>query len=157
MAPDSYYTEPKDVKTRTGAGGVVTRVDPATRAVKIALIRDQGDHSYVLPKGGVDDDENFEQAARREIEEEAGFTQLELLAELGVGERLNSRRTTWQTTHYFLFRTDQETATPTEHHHGEVAWFSLEELPDMYWREQRKLIEDNRDRILALTQAAGRG
>jgi len=51
-APDWYYTKPDNVKRRTGAGGVVARL--ADDKVLIALIRDHGDHEYVLPKGGVE-------------------------------------------------------------------------------------------------------
>jgi 8-oxo-dGTP pyrophosphatase MutT (NUDIX family) len=147
MAPDDHYVKPAKIKTRTGAGGVIARRDPATRQVLVALIRRPGDSSFVLPKGGVDAGESIEQAARREIEEEAGFTRLEMISELGVGERLNGRRSTWQTTHYLLFATDQTTATPTEHRDWDVAWFAVDQLPPMYWREQKQLIEDNRQKI----------
>jgi 8-oxo-dGTP pyrophosphatase MutT (NUDIX family) len=147
MAPDDYYVKPSKIKTRTGAGGVIARRDDKTGQVLIALIRSPGDSSFVLPKGGVDDGESIEQAARREIEEEAGFTKLKNLGELGVAERLNARRTTWQTTHYLLFATEQTTATPTEHRDWDVAWFGLDKLPPMYWREQKQLIEDNRRKI----------
>ena len=155
-AADDYYVKPPKAKTRTGAGGVVARRDPATGQVLIALIRSPGDSSFVLPKGGVDGDETIEQAARREIEEEAGFTQLTSLGELGVGERLNGRRTTWQTTHYLLFLTDQVKAAPAEHEHRdwEVAWFGLDRLPAMFWREQKELIEDNRRKIADLVSRA---
>jgi 8-oxo-dGTP pyrophosphatase MutT (NUDIX family) len=154
MAPDDYYVKPPKVKTRTGAGGVIARRDPATGQVLIALIRSPGDSSFVLPKGGVDGRETIEHAARREIEEEAGFTRLQLLGELGVGERLNGRRSTWQTTHYLLFGTDQTTATPTDHRDWEVAWFPVDRLPPMYWREQKQLIEDNGQKIRDLVSRA---
>jgi 8-oxo-dGTP pyrophosphatase MutT (NUDIX family) len=150
MSDDSYYIKPRRVRTRLGAGGVVARLDPDADNVLIALIRNRPDQAYVLPKGGVDRGETLEGAARREIEEEAGFIRLHCLGELGLGERLNNRRTRWQTTHYFLFITDQKTARPTEHTDWEVAWFPIDRLPEMYWREQRKLIEDNRERIVRL-------
>ena len=153
-ASDDYYVKPAKIKSRTGAGGVIARRDPATGQVLIALIRSPGDSSFVLPKGGVDDGETIEQAARREIEEEAGFTKLKNLGELGVAQRLNGRRTAWQTTHYLLFTTDQTTATPTDHRDWEVAWFGLDKLPRMYWREQKQLIEDNRRKIANLVSRA---
>jgi 8-oxo-dGTP pyrophosphatase MutT (NUDIX family) len=149
-APDEYYTRPRNVGRRTGAGGVIARVDPATRKVLIALIREPGSASFVLPKGGVDHGETLEQAAVREIREEAGFTRLKCLGELGIGERLNGRRTRWQVTHYFLFLTDQIGARPTEHVDWDVEWFALDKLPEMAWREQKKLIHDNRERIITL-------
>jgi 8-oxo-dGTP pyrophosphatase MutT (NUDIX family) len=155
MAPDHYYVRPESVARRTGAGGVIVRIDPATRRPLVALIREPGNSSFVLPKGGVDPGETLEHAAVREIEEEAGFTRLKRLGELGVGERLNGRRSRWQVTHYFLFLTDQKTAIPTEHVGWDVEWFDLDRLPEMYWREQKRLIEDNRRRIAELVASAG--
>jgi putative (di)nucleoside polyphosphate hydrolase len=38
-----------------------------------------GDHAWQFPQGGVDDDEDIEAAARRELEEETGVTSADLL------------------------------------------------------------------------------
>lgn len=149
-APDLYYTRPRKVKTRTGAGGVVVRVDPATGRTLVALIHERADGKFVLPKGGVEKGESLEAAAAREIAEEAGFTRLKLLGKLGVGERLSGRRTTWQTTHYFLFVTDQETGNPTDRRDWVLEWFPIDEAPDLYWREQQKIVVENRARIAGL-------
>ena len=154
MHDDIYYVKPPGIRTRTGAGGVVARLEPAAN-VLVALIRPPHSSHYILPKGGVDAGESLRQAAEREIEEEAGFTRLKCLAELGVAERLNSKRTAWQATHYFLFLTDQKKVTPTELSDWQVTWFAPDALPDMRWREQRKLVEDNLHKIRELVRAAG--
>src|SRR4051794_10934567 len=133
-APDYYYKRPLNVKTRTGAGGLVARVEAGTGRGLIALIREAGGGADVVPEGGVEQGETLEEAAAREIAEEAGFTRLRLLGPLGKGERLSGRRTTWQTTHYFLFLTDQEKGTPTDRREWEVEWFAVEEAPELYWR-----------------------
>jgi 8-oxo-dGTP pyrophosphatase MutT (NUDIX family) len=157
-APDYFYKRPLNVKTRTGAGGVVARVDRDPGKVLIALIRERGDDEYVLPKGGVEKGESLERAAAREIAEEAGFTRLRLLGELGKGERLSGRRTTWQTTHYFLFLTDQEKGKPTDRREWELEWFPIDALPPIYWPEQQKVLAENLDRIReSVTKAANRG
>jgi 8-oxo-dGTP pyrophosphatase MutT (NUDIX family) len=148
-APDFFYTRPENARFRTGAGGVVARRDAKTGKVLIALIRDRGTAEYVLPKGGVEKGETIEEAAAREIAEEAGFTRLTLLAALGQAERLTGKRHTWQTTHYFLFLTDQIDGKPTDHRDWEVHWFGLEDLPEMYWREQREILSRNLDLIRA--------
>jgi 8-oxo-dGTP pyrophosphatase MutT (NUDIX family) len=145
-APDWYYRKPPDVKHRTGAGGVVARVEGGR--ILVALIRDKGDREYVLPKGGVEHGETLEQAAVREIAEEAGFRALTLLAELGVGERLAGKKAVWQRTHYFLFLTDEVKGKPTDRRQWEVHWHDLDQLPDLYWREQAQLIRDNREKIV---------
>ena len=144
-APDWYYRKPPDVKHRTGAGGVVARVEG--KRVLVALIRDRGDREYVLPKGGVEYGETLEQAAAREIAEEAGLTKLKLLGELGVGERLGGKKAVWQQTHYFLFLTDQVDGKPTDRRDWEVQWHDLDRLPELYWPEQERVVHTNREKI----------
>ena len=78
----------------------------------------EGDLSgYVLPKGHVEPGEEIETAARREIEEEAGLSDLRLLGELGVRERMDFRKTGWKKTHYFLYLTEQADGRPTDPNH----------------------------------------
>jgi 8-oxo-dGTP pyrophosphatase MutT (NUDIX family) len=151
-APDWYYNKPDNIKHRIGAGGVVARIDKGT--ILIALIRDRGDHEYVLPKGGVEYGETVEQAAIREITEEAGFRNLKLLGELGIGERLGGKKAVWQKTHYFLFITEEVEGKPTDRRDWEVAWFDLQKLPELYWREQEEVIVSNVEKILRLASGA---
>src|SRR5258706_6964496 len=151
-APNWYYQKPPNAKLRTGAGGVVARLDNGQ--VLIALIRDRGDHEYVLPKGGVEPGETLEEAAAREIREEAGFRKLQLLDELGVAERLAGKRTVWQKTHYFLFITEEVEGKPTDRRDWEMKWFDLDHLPEFYWQEQQRLVRDNREKIIRLVNAA---
>jgi len=151
QAPDWYYTKPLNVKHRTGAGGIVARRDG--ERVVIALIRDRGDHEYVLPKGGVEYGESLERAAAREIEEEAGFRKLTCLGELGVGERLGGKKNVWQKTHYFLFVTDEVDGKPTDRRDWEVHWHDLDRLPTIYWPEQDKLVRDNLKKIASAVRA----
>jgi 8-oxo-dGTP pyrophosphatase MutT (NUDIX family) len=92
----------------------VVRRLPQDGAVLVALSRLGAGGDCFLPKGGVEKGETLEQAARREIAEEAGLTDLTLLAPLGTRSRLNWNRKRWITTHYFLFCTDQEEGRPTD-------------------------------------------
>jgi 8-oxo-dGTP pyrophosphatase MutT (NUDIX family) len=151
-APDWYYKKPDNVKHRIGAGGVVARIEKAKTL--IALIRDRGDHEYVLPKGGVKYGETVELAAIREIKEEAGFRDLKLLGELGIGERLGGKKAVWQKTHYFLFITEEIEGKPTDRRDWEVAWFDLQKLPQLYWREQEEIIVSNVEKIFRLVSGA---
>ena len=64
------------------AGGVVLG-DSGT----IALVRRRPETLWFFPKGHVEDGESLESAARREIEEETGLMDLELIDELGSYER----------------------------------------------------------------------
>ena len=127
----------------------MTRVENGQ--VYVALVREVGVSSHVLPKGGVKRGETLLQAAQREIEEEAGLTELKLIQKLGIGGHLNLEKTTWVRAHYFLLTTAQVHGDPTdnEHHYG-FAWFPIHDLPQMFWQDQRQLIEENRDKIVEL-------
>jgi 8-oxo-dGTP pyrophosphatase MutT (NUDIX family) len=104
MIDKTWYQRPLNVPEHVSAGGVVARVENA--GVYIALVREKGLSHYVLPKGHVEAGESVEAAAKREIEEEAGFTELTLLAPLGIKERLDFGKRAWKQTHYYLFATE---------------------------------------------------
>ncbi len=139
---DSWYVQPAEqLPRRTSAGGVVARLEGGR--VLIALAREGDWVAPVLPKGGVEPGEDFEQAARREVHEEVGISRLTLLAPLGVLSRLSYQKDLWVTTHFFLFRTDQREGTPLDaerHIHGPI-WRAPDQLADMFWPDQRALIE----------------
>src|SRR5690348_18456876 len=81
VVDDSWYVRPSNVLDRTSAGGVVVRLQDGEPLV--ALTHEKGYKGPVLPKGGVEAGEDLLQAARREVAEEAGLTQLVLHAPLG--------------------------------------------------------------------------
>ena len=145
---ESWYSKPDGIKERMAAGGVVVRREGAT--IHIAFAREWDYPGYVLPKGGVDPGETEEQAARREIAEEIGITDLSLLDDLGIRERLNFEKKRWVRTRYYLYRTDQVEGDPLDRlkHYAGAVWFPLDGLPDILWPEQRELIEKNRHAIL---------
>ena len=151
MINETWYRRPKGVEESLAAGGVVVRWDGA-QAV-LAMAREKGYAECVLPKGHVDAGEEIERAARREIAEEVGVSQLQLVEKLGVKERLDFHKTEWKVTHYFLYVTDQVEAVPTDtDHHDSMAWMPLEPLPHFFWPEQRVLIEENAYRIREIVE-----
>ena len=156
FADESFYTRPPGVKDRVSSGGVVARVDPDRSGdILVALVGIRGMDGFVLPKGGVEGGETLEEAARREIEEEAGLSDLTLLTKLGVSSRLNYNRKRWITAHYFLFRTGQVEGRPTDPGYDYyLHWSPLDFLPRMVWPDQRRLIEDNRNRIVSVLNDA---
>ena len=102
-----------------------------------------------MPKGHVEPGESIEEAARREIEEEVGVSDLTLIELLDVKERLDFRKTEWKKTHYFLFITEQVNTKPTHtEQHEEMHWVPLNPVPKFFWPEQQALVEENRERIL---------
>jgi ADP-ribose pyrophosphatase YjhB (NUDIX family) len=143
---ESWYVRPPGVAEHVSCGGVVARKDGAQ--VVIALINERGLAEHVLPKGHLEPGENLEQAARREIAEEAGITDLVLVGPLGIKERLDMQKRAWKITHYFLFTTSQAMCIPTDPKHDyAVGWFALDALPPMFWPEQRDLVVEHAERI----------
>lgn len=112
----------RDISERESAGGIVVN-----REGKIVLVEQHG-NSWSFPKGGVEPGETHLQAAMREIQEEAGLTDIKLMAELGsyvrrsigldgIGENLDwpaSTRT------FFLFATEATQLSVPHDPHGEI-------------------------------------
>jgi diadenosine hexaphosphate hydrolase (ATP-forming) len=150
MIDETWYVHPPGVKERTCAGGVIVR-QRRGGPIEVALAREGDFTHYVLPKGGVEQGEAIEAAARREIAEEAGLSGLVLLGELGARSRLNFARTRWVTVHYFAYLARGEAGQPTDskRHYRAASWFPIEDLPALLWPEQRELIESGRGKIEA--------
>lgn len=129
---------------RSSAGGVVL-----DREGKLLLIEQHG-NTWSLPKGGVEEGESELEAAKREIWEETGVRNLELVGELGSYERfslakdgvsemkeLGLRRRT-----FFLFRTDEEKLEPQDGEVTKAIWVSLEGALSMLSHpKDRKFLE----------------
>lgn len=156
MIDETWYSRPEGVPEHRSAGGVVTR--RAGGRILLGLVGEWPRPGYVLPKGHVEPGEDLEAAARREVEEEAGLTNLRLLGPLGSRERLDHAKRGWKVTHYFLFATGQEVGVPTDTSRlYRLEWFSLDDLPPFIWPEQRELLESCRERIEALLRAESPG
>lgn len=142
MAPadETWYQRSPEHRHRIGAGGVVIRRDETGLLVALIKEVEVGDAHYVLPKGGVEPGEDLEQAARREILEETGLSDLMHLGPLGALARQNFKKTYWQTSHYGLYLTRQIEGGPTDPDNYGLAWFSLDDLPPMFWPDERELI-----------------
>jgi len=139
MIDASWYMRPPGVPDRTSAGGIVARV--AGGRVLVALVRERELTDWIVPKGGRKRGETLLEAARREIHEEAGFTELRLVGKIAVAERLDFKRREWITAHYYLFLTRQVEARPIDrrHHYG-TSWFPLGSPPRMFWPEQALIL-----------------
>ena len=148
MIDASWYQKIPGVPESISAGGVVTRQEGGL--IYVALIVESSRPGYVLPKGRLEAGETILEAAHREIEEEAGLSDLTLVTKLGVEERLSLKKVAWKKVHYFLFTTNQVEGKPTDTEKTyELHWFSLDDLPTtpIFWPNQRQLIENNRELI----------
>jgi 8-oxo-dGTP pyrophosphatase MutT (NUDIX family) len=105
-----------EVRRSRSMGGIVLG-DHGT----IAMVRHRNSNgSWLFPKGKAEAEETDEQAARREIAEEAGLTNLELLDDLGSYERHpilpdgTEDRTEMKEIHMYLFAAEPgATLAPT--------------------------------------------
>lgn len=109
-------------KRTVSAGGVV--LDDRGR---VLLVNQRG-NSWSLPKGHVDDGEDLLMAARREILEESGISELRLIRELGhyerprIGKHGGDDPSEIKTLHFYLFRTNQTVLAPQDKDNPEARW-----------------------------------
>jgi ADP-ribose pyrophosphatase YjhB (NUDIX family) len=108
----------------TSAGGVVLNPEG-----KVAVVL-QGGKTWSLPKGHVESGESPLQAAKREIREECGLSNLTLVRELGSYKRDKATRHRGRkeikTIHMFLFRTGEDVLKPMDRMITECRWVEKE-------------------------------
>jgi 8-oxo-dGTP pyrophosphatase MutT (NUDIX family) len=131
-----------EMKHSRAAGGIVIG-DGGT----IAMVRGKGSEYWLFPKGHIEDGESDEDAARREIQEEAGAGPLEYIDDLGSYERpplaqlASGNITEMKEIHMFLF-----SAVPGASLSPEDA----EEIDEAMWvpyREVAERIGNTKDKV----------
>lgn len=132
-------------KQTVSAGGVVRKIENGE--VFVALVRELGKPDWVLPKGHIEKDETIEEAAIREIREETGLKNIKIIKKLGVKERLSFDGDEYKTIHYFLCDRAGNSELSQEIIDGanrlEAKWFPLDNLPELFWNEQKEVISEN--------------
>ncbi len=108
------------------AGGVVTC------GGKILLVYQKRTKSWSFPKGHIRDGESTLQAARREIWEESGLTNLHLVKRIGTYTR-GTRRTdkVHKCITMFLFSSKKQAVSPREEDVQMCAWVLADEVPSL--------------------------
>lgn len=115
-------------RTATSAGAIILR--EVDGVLKIALAHHpRATKTWVLPKGHVEEGESLEQAALREIYEESGLDNVQLIKHLGtiLRESLKSNGDIEQKTiHFYLAYalSNSHSQAPTDARFIEVGWFS---------------------------------
>jgi ADP-ribose pyrophosphatase YjhB (NUDIX family) len=139
------------VRLELSAGGVAVRRSEEGWVVALLKTEHKRGAVWVLPKGHVElqTGENIAEAARREVQEEAG------LRELSVKDQLGVTRFAFQaegalvkkTVHYFLMITNQKQLTPqAEEGMIDAGWFSFDDAI-------KNLAYDTDQEIVAKAQA----
>ena len=124
-------------RIETSAGAIILR--DIGGVLKIALAQHRrSTKTWALPKGHVEPGESLEQAALREIHEDAGLTNIQLIKYLGSFPRRSVKSngdTVEKTVHFYLaYALDTDAPEqPLEEGFTDVGWFSpqeaLERLP----------------------------
>lgn len=116
------------MKRTESAGGIVLN------SLGQVLVVSQHGTSWSLPKGRIEPGEDRLDAARREIREETGITELELVGEVGSYERYRLSATGGEepselkTIHLFIFRTTQDRLSPIDSDNPEALWMEGAEV-----------------------------
>lgn len=113
------------------AGGIVFRRDK-NGAIEILLIQDAKDR-WTIPKGHIEEGENAQQTARREIGEEAGLHQVDMLGWLGKIHFRYRRidKLVLMTTQIYLVRAKGDTdAIQKEDWMNDIKWFKFHDALD---------------------------
>jgi len=117
----------------TSAGGVV--IKPSKKGFQVLLVAPSGQYggySWTFPKGQVDDGESNQQAALREVEEEAGIA-----ADILPNGYLGEYEGTSSFTHYFVMIQKGE--------QGETD-FETEDSSDVLLSQAQKMVNPGRDK-----------
>lgn len=128
----------KIMRQTESAGGVVIN-----KKGQVLVVNQKGT-SWSLPKGHIDKGEDALTAAKREIYEESGIDDLELVKELGSYERHKisldggDDKSELKTISMFLFKTDQEILKPTDPENPEAKWVEKEKVAELLTHRKDK-------------------
>ena len=136
--------EPVDV-----TGPVVIGYDPQTKQF-MSLLNKNANNMRWLVAGGLEDGETYEEAARRELREEAGFVEVKELIQLGEPTNsyyYNPNKQSNRRSYSFMFLAiiDSTSQTDQAQEAGEdyqVSWSSLEDIEVDFIKERDSSPED---------------
>ncbi len=120
------------------AGGVVLNKEGAV------LVVNKNHDSWSLPKGHLEDSEDALEAAKREIQEESGVSELEFVKELGsykrykIGKHEAEDKSELKEIRVFLFHTDQMSLHPVDPTNPEARWVAREEVVGLLTHKKDK-------------------
>jgi 8-oxo-dGTP pyrophosphatase MutT (NUDIX family) len=140
------------IRSQVSAGGVVFRREAG--GVEVAIIRPRGTERWQLPKGLVDPGEPPEEAARREVREEAGVDSdvvapIETIDYWYVGVDRDGERVRFhKTVHFFLLAFRSGDVTNHDHEVAEARWIAIDAAVErLAFRNERQVVEKGREVI----------
>ncbi|MEO6334667.1 MAG: NUDIX hydrolase [Pyrinomonadaceae bacterium] len=139
---------------QVSAGGVVFRL--SAPAAEIAIVRIVPDMRWQLPKGIIDAGETIEEAALREVREEAGIaaevvSPIETIEYWFIAERGGQRRRFHKFVHFFLMSYKSGDVADHDHEVDEARWVTVETALEMLeFKGERDVVAKARNMIVAL-------
>jgi ADP-ribose pyrophosphatase YjhB (NUDIX family) len=124
------------IKTKSAGGVVINNKGQV-------LVVSQYGTSWSLPKGHIQENEDELTAAKREIHEESGITDLHLVRKLGTYSRFRigkdpryDDQTELKEITIYFFKTNQEGLSPLDVNNPEAKWVEKEDVADILTNEK---------------------
>lgn len=128
----------EETKNTESAGGIIVN-----SAGEVALVRNgPGLPWWGFPKGHINEEEDRLTAALREIQEETGLRDVQLLKPLGTYTRYKGKpgggddMSEIKTIHMFLFATEENQLRPEDAQNPEAKWVSKEKVTEILTHEK---------------------
>ncbi|OGH58955.1 MAG: hypothetical protein A2725_04385 [Candidatus Magasanikbacteria bacterium RIFCSPHIGHO2_01_FULL_33_34] len=97
----------------------------------IALVK-MHHNIWGFPKGGIRENENILDAAKREVYEETGVKEVEVIKKLPTYQRANSYKPDeFITLNMYIFETEEDELKQIEYDIAEVKWVPIDEVMDI--------------------------
>ena len=116
---------------QVSAGGVVFR-ECKDNEIRVALLRDNNTHKWILPKGRIEKGESLEDTSLREIKEETGLQNLKLIDKIDKTNywfRTKAKEKLTKEVHFFLYKDedDRENIRIEQSNFDKGQWFTRDE------------------------------
>lgn len=144
---------PLQTATQVSSGGVAFRLDNGQIVIALILVGPRA--RWQLPKGTVDQDESNEDAALREVREEAGI-EAELLAPLDrieywfYASRSGQKVRFHKYVYFYLMRYCSGDVADHDHEVEEARWVEINHAIEMLaFESEKEMVRKARERILS--------
>jgi 8-oxo-dGTP diphosphatase len=154
-SPDKENSEKVQTVDQVSAGGVAVRRTGGQAEVAIVLMIPE--RRWQLPKGVIDPGETPEQAALREVREEAGIDcklvePLEVIEYWFFGNYDGVRKRYHKFVHFFLMNYQSGDVADHDHEVAEARWVTFEQAEQMLaFKDEKRMLELARERVNSLS------
>jgi len=141
------------MKTENSAGGIIFR--QKGKKLQILVLKDKNNH-WSFPKGSIEENEDKQNTARREIVEEVGISRLYFITELSP----ISYWYKWQndiikkTVYYFLFKNVGKEVSKPQREEGiqDVKWINLDNASEIigYPKTNRPILKEIKEKLYGM-------